>query len=174
MVWGCFAGAELGKLVAYPKGGITAADYINMMEESLLPFILQLNYNNTLIGPDTIEVGTMGQYIYMHDNAPIHRAASTEAFLQQHHITTMWWPANSPDLNPIEHLWHQLKVKFHEEYFTARHDTISRSENALQQYMEGLLWTWRTKLGDLPRRLVESMPNRVNAVLRARGGHTHY
>jgi transposase len=103
----------------------------------------------------------------MYDNAPIHPAGITEAFLAQNRIVTMSWPANSPDLNPIEHLWHHMKVKFHTEFFSARQIVPSHSQEALAV----LELVWNTQLGDLPQRLVASMPGRVAA---ARCGHTHY
>ncbi len=40
--------------------------------------------------------------IFQDDNASCHRAKSVKAFLQERHINSMTWPANSPDLNPIE------------------------------------------------------------------------
>ena len=119
-------------------------------------------------------VADVGHYIFMQDNAPIHNARSTMSFLNDHHITVMNWPANSPNLNPIEHLWHALKVKFHREIFEARHLSASRADSALTTYMTGLVWVWNTQLGDLPQRLVASMPDHVAEVIKARGGHTHY
>uniref|UniRef100_A0A3B5B8R6 Tc1-like transposase DDE domain-containing protein n=1 Tax=Stegastes partitus TaxID=144197 RepID=A0A3B5B8R6_9TELE len=43
-----------------------------------------------------------------HDNAPAHNALSIQQFLVEKNITVIPWPAYSPDLLPIEHLWEQI------------------------------------------------------------------
>lgn len=108
----------MGELVAFLKGGITSVEYINTLRSALFPLILKLNYGEfTLRDKGTITVEVIGHYIFMQDNVPIHNAQSTMAIFQQHNII---WSANSPDLNPIEHLWHALKVKFQREVFEQR------------------------------------------------------
>ena len=42
----------------------------------------------------------------MHDNAPCHTAKRVKQYLTEENIKVMNWPAHSPDLNPIENLWH--------------------------------------------------------------------
>ena len=93
--------------------------------------------------------------------------------LQQKDIPIMRWPPNSPDLNPIENLWHPFKKHFH-KWFTENHLKCGRSKEALQQYADGLRKAWAEIGLELARRMVSSMPRRIQAVIAAVGGPTKY
>jgi len=59
--------------------------------------------------------GGRRHWIFMQDNAPSHTAGSTQRILRNHRVKVLDWPANIPDLNPIEIAWaivqHRLRKK---------------------------------------------------------------
>ena len=57
---------------------------------------------------DALDRGLLPNYcdrdLYMQDNAPIHKAQMTRAWLAENQINVVTFPRYSPDLNPIEHM----------------------------------------------------------------------
>ena len=100
----------------------------------------------------------------MEDGAPGHRAKTTQKWHADHGIELFQgWPGNSPDLNPIENLWSQMKH-------------LQRNERATSA--EGLKKiarkVWKAITPEYLVSLYESMPRRIAAVIEAQGGHTKY
>ena len=106
-------------------------------------------------------------FVFAHDNDPKHTAGTVKTYLQTKQtkgdITVMNWPSQSPDLNPIEHLWNIVKIK--------RKGFKATSKDNL---FDKITQIWNTIPMETLQKLVESMPERIQAVIAAKGAHTKY
>ncbi len=102
-------------------------------------------------------------FIFQQDLAPAHTAKGTKSWFNYHGVTVLDWPANSPDLNPIENLWGIVKRKMR--------DTRPNNPDDLKSALKA---TWASITHEQCHRLIASMPRRIDAVIRAKGGPTKY
>jgi transposase len=103
--------------------------------------------------------------VYMDDNARPHRSRAVTAYLQSEAVTSVPWPAMSPDLNPIEDIWDMLGRRMH-----AREPPVQN----IRQVEAALHCEWQQLSQQGIRRLTGGMRRRIEAVIRARGGYTRY
>ena len=101
----------------------------------------------------------------MEDGAPICCAGITKAFHAQHQMEVLEHPAQSPDINPIEHAWKLLKVRVN--------DRPAHPRN-LEDVWDVLQEEWRKIEVDFIYGLVASMSHRAKAIYKAQGGPTKY
>ena len=75
----------------------------------------------------------------------------------------MPWPARSPDISPIEHIWSIIDQKL-----------LSQNLTNMFELEEAVVKAWNEIEPSTCAKLIESMPRRVQACISARGGHFTY
>ncbi|GFT95784.1 transposable element Tcb2 transposase [Trichonephila clavipes] len=104
-------------------------------------------------------------FILMDDNCLPHRANLMEDFLFEEGILRMEWPASSPDMNPIEHLWDALG---------RRVAGCQPPPQTLQELERALLEEWDRIPQLVINSLIDPVPQRCSTLLAVRGNHTPY
>jgi transposase len=151
MMWGCMLWDGVGYATRI-EGRMDAELYTSILEDELQQSVEYYDKSPT-------------DMVFQQDNDPKHRSTRATKWLGESGFTIMKWPAQSPDLSPIEHLWSYLKRRLDE------YEIPPSSQNELWQRCEE---EWEKIPKEVCQNLIESMPRRVAAVLRAKGGHTKY
>lgn len=132
------------------QGSLTAQRYIaEILDPHVVPYA-------DVIGPG---------FQFMHDNARSHTALIVRDYLHAAGINVMDWPARSPDLNPIEHLWDQLKRRVRSR---------DPPPATLDELHDAVIEEWNNIPQENIVTLIRSMTDRMEELRRARGGNTRF
>ncbi|KAK3566989.1 hypothetical protein QTP86_008210 [Hemibagrus guttatus] len=148
MIWGAMSSAGVGPL-CFLKTKVTAPVYQEILEHFMLPSADQLFED--------------ADFIFQQDLAPAHTAKSTKSWLNDHGVGVLDWPANSPDLNPIENLWGIVKRKMR-----------NKSPKNADELKATVKETWASIPPQQCHKLITSMPRPIEAVFKAKGAPTKY
>ena len=108
---------------------------------------------------------TKGSVTFQQDSAPSHTSKSTKQWFAQNEIPLLFHPPSSPDLNPIEPVWHELKTRLR---------ALPHPPNTVNQLKDVIRTVWdEIPIEDINKH-IRKMPERVEAVSKARGGHTRF
>lgn len=151
MFWGCFHAGVKGPCLFWEKewGSINKDSYC----ERIVPIIHGWIRMNPFLS-------------FMQDGAPGHSAGSTKQELLERGIYTIFWPAFSPDLNPIETVWNWMKDWIEERYGDKQH-----TYDQLRKYVRE---AWDAITEDQLNSLIDTMQERCQAVIDAKGGFTRF
>ncbi len=152
MVWGIFSWHTLGPLVPI-EHRLNATVYLSIVADHVHPFMT------------TVYSSSDGYF--QQDNAPCHKAQIISDWFLEHdnEFTLLKWPSQSPDLNPIEHLWDVVEWEIH---------IMDVQMTNLQQLRDAIMSIWTKISEECFQHLVESMPRRTKAVLKAKVGSTRH
>ena len=143
----CFTRDCVGPFIEI-KGRMNAEMYKDILESHMLP------HAKDKMATD---------WVFQHDNDPKHSSKLVSNWLKENNVKILQWPAQSPDLNPIEHLWEAVERQIRLETFQKTSDL-----------MKGISCAWNELSVDVLSNLVESMPLRCEAVIKAKGYATKY
>ena len=124
------------------------AGFIEVMTAGLIPYLQQINSNPR----------------FMQDNDPKHTSTRARLWLEEKNVN--WWktPPESPDLNPIENLWHELK-----EY----NRRVVKPKNK-QELVSGIMEFWETVTVEKCRKYIKHLKKVLPKVIERGGGPTGY
>lgn len=148
MVWGCMAAEGVGKLV-FIESTMDQFAYLNILKTNMKQSVRQLG-----LGDD---------FWFQHDNDPKHTANNVKLWLLYNTKHQLRMPPQSPDLNPIEHLWDLLERRIRQHSITSKEMLKSVIFNEWGKI------TWQDTF-----KLAHSMPHRLKEVLKLKGYPTSY
>lgn len=121
------------------------------------------NIINAIVQPLRNAIGA--QFIFMDDNARPHRTRAVQQALENGNIARLEWPAMSPDLNPIEHVW---------DYVSRAIFNRNNPPRNTQELIVAVTEEWDNIPQAVINNLIIGMHRRVDALIRSRGGNTKY
>jgi transposase len=151
MMWGCMLWEGVGYATRI-EGNMDGKLYASILEDELQQTMEY--YKKT---PEDV--------IFQQDNDSKHTSKDARNWFEDHNLKVLIWPANSPDINPIEHLWNYLKQRLGE---------YPNPPNGILELWERVETEWEKIPVEMCQRLISSMPDRIRAVYKAKGTWTKY
>jgi len=147
-LWGCISAEGLGHAELY-DGSLNAVRHRDILRHSLIKSFRQFYPH--------------GPWCFQQDNARFHTTPETISFLHEKGVTFIEWPPWSPDLNPIENLWNDLKRRVY-----------NRFPQTMEQLEQIIREEWEATDLNFIKRICRSMPDRLQLLLNNNGHKIQY
>lgn len=145
-IWGCFSSKGFGEIFMFTQN-LNSDLLCTIYEKALLPSA----------------ESWFDEWILQEDNDPKHMAKKSKKWKDEHDVHRMPWPAQSPDLNPIENVWKVLKCQIRQYH--------PQSLISLKKCVSHI---WGQLSDEYAKNLVNSMSSRLEACISSNGGFTPY
>ncbi|KAI6649518.1 hypothetical protein LOD99_11883 [Oopsacas minuta] len=163
-VWGVMSYRALSELNIIPPGQTVTTEYY--IEEILKKTLTSVMHRKSVTGSvlEKKMLPDMSKAIFQQDGASAHTSKKCQEW-HKNNVCKFWeksiWPANSPDLRPIENLWGILQTRL---------ETMERPTNLIMLQKQ-LIQAWREITPETIDKLIAGMPNRINKCIQLKGGY---
>lgn len=144
-VWGCFSSRGFGRIFCF-KENLNAKRMCNIYKRALLPTA------RDQFGPASTS------WKLQEDNDPKHTSKLATKWKAENGVQKIDWPSMSPDINPIENVWHLLKMPLRKKKLRNYRSLVAAIHRE-----------WKALPVDLAGRLVQTMKNRISEVIENKG-----
>ena len=151
MIWACFSWRGTGRAHVV-EGNLNSEGYIEQI------------INHRVI-QEMGECFPTGYGLFQQDNAPCHKSKKVMEYFATNGINLIPWPPVSPDLNPIENLWSIVKRRL-------KTFNLTRKQELIREFLR--IRARDEELTMICQKLISSMPERIEPVIKAKGGPTKY
>lgn len=147
MVWGMISSKGVGPIVRL-FGTVNAEIYKQLLQQHVI---------------GSLDLVSNQPSIFMQDNAPCHKAKKVMSYLEDEGVEVMDWPAQSPDLNPIENVWKIIGER-----------AQTRNPQNQNHLWDLLKEEWEKITPNFCKKLIQSCSQRCNEVIKNKGMFTKY
>lgn len=148
MFWGCMTHKALGCLTVV-KGTIDGSKYLQLLKDHAVP---EFEASETPM-------------IFQQDNAPAHKKREVLEFLESTGWEILVWPAQSPDLSPIEWVWNQIKMKM---------KALTPRPRKPKEITVAILQIWDDLTDHAREKTVDTFRQRLRECIENKGGLTRF
>ena len=151
MCWGCFTHRGVGPLVGI-EGIMRKEHYLIILQSNLSSVVNSIGYNER-------------EVVFQQDRDSKHTAKIVKTWLENKNFSVMKWPAQSPDMDPIENLWRILKRRLAK---------YNNTPSGVYKLWERTQQEWYNIESQIIKNLINSMPRRLKTFKKSKEKWTKY